>query len=242
MMTVQSRAMDQMAEHILEARHAEATSDFCELLQEGAAPLELEHAALRTASPFLNVPAHVMIRPDGELRTVNYDHTILGLWRALRMSTLMPKSYELLPYAQAMWYLPQGLDIWSQVQCEFPGHYAREQEKCPTINIKGPKQHFEEYPPLVEGSFDERLGQLFHSIVQGDKVTAYRVFIGLASEAAENEEARKALEAQILFAGIADLPGPRQRTGLLVNPAHKTIRARAMIDLANAFGWERAYS
>lgn len=235
------RLLSRMAAHILEAQHERATQDFCQLLREGAAPLELEREALHTASPFLNIPAHVMVKPDGELRSVNYDHTILGVWRSLRMSTLMPKGYEYLPHAQALWYLPQGLDVWSQVQCEFPGHYAREQEKCPTINLKGPIQHFEEYPPLVEGSFEERLGLFFHSIVQGDKVTAFRTFLGLADEAVHDDVRRQALEAQVLMAGIVDLPGPRQRVGLLVNPAHKAIRARAMIDIANALGWERAY-
>ncbi|HZU78115.1 MAG TPA: hypothetical protein VFA70_15210, partial [Dehalococcoidia bacterium] len=236
-----TRAVDQMAEHILEARHEEVARDFCDLLREGAPALELERVGLRTASPFLNVPAHIMVKPDGELRGVNYDHTIMGIWRSLKLSTLMPKGYEYLPFAQAMWYLPQGLDIWSQILCEFPGHYAREQEKCPTITIRGPKQHFEEYPPQIEGSFEDRLGQLFHSIVEGDKVAAFRVFLGLAEEAQHDDAKRKALEAEVLCAALIDLPGPRLRTGLLVNPAHKAIRTRAMIDLANAFGWERAY-
>ena len=31
-----------------------------------------------------------------------------------------------LPSVQAMWYVPQGLNIWEQLICEFPGHYARD--------------------------------------------------------------------------------------------------------------------
>ena len=240
-MTVEQRSTRVMAEHILEARHEDATRDFCTLLQDGASALELEREALRVASPFLNVPAHIMVKPDGELRGVNYDHTIMGIWRSMQLSRLMPKGYEYLPAAQAVWYLPQGLDIWSQINCEFPGHYSREQEKCPSINVRGPKQHFDEYPPLAEGSFDDRLGHLFDRIVQGDKPTAFRLFLGLAEDAMQDDDRRKALESQVLCAALLDFPGPRQRMGLLVNPAHKAIRARAMVDIANTLGWERSY-
>ena len=31
---------------------------------------------------------------------------------------------------QGMYYVPQGLDVWAQLECGFPGHYAREQERC----------------------------------------------------------------------------------------------------------------
>lgn len=241
-MVTEQRLAAQMAEHILEARHEAATEDFCQLLREGAAPLALGSQAIRTASPFLHVPAHVMLKPDGELRSVNYDHTILGMWRSVRMSRMMPKGYASLPYVQAMWYVPQGLDIWSQILCEFPGHYAREQEKCPAIQLKGPRQHFEEYPPITSGAFADRLALMMFSIVEGDKPTAFQAFLGLANEAAHDEAKRKALEAEILCAGIMDLPGPRLLTGTGVNSAHKAIRARALVDLANALGWEQAYS
>ncbi len=240
-MQIDQRRLNTMSEHILEARHETATADFFGLVKDGAPALELERQALRTASPFLHVPAHLMVKPDGDIRSVNYDHTILGVWRSVRMSKMMPKGYELLPAAQAMWYLPQGLDIWSQIQCEFPGHYSREQEKCPEINIQGPRQHFEEYPPIREGSFEDRLLGLWESIHAGDKVRAFQLFLGLADEACGDDEKRRRVESQVLFAGIVDLPGPRQLTGLLVNPAHKAIRARAMVDIANAVGWENAY-
>src|SRR5256885_2979944 len=94
------------------------------------------------------------LKPDGELRSVNYDHSILGIWRSIRMSRMMPKGYADLPYAQAIWNLPQGIDIWSQILCEFPGHYSRDQEQCPRVDLKGPRRHFEECPARVDGSFD----------------------------------------------------------------------------------------
>jgi hypothetical protein len=140
-----------MGEHMRESRHEEVARDTCELIREGVGATDIGHGAVTAASPFLNVPAHSMMTAKGEVRPVNYDHTVLAFWRAERMGRMLARQYRHLPLAQAAWYLPQGLDIWSQILCEFPGHYSREQEKCPTINLKGPKQHFEEHPPLSEG-------------------------------------------------------------------------------------------
>ncbi len=241
MATSTKPALSQLSEHILEANYRETTRDFCGLIGEGAAPLSLGLEGMRVASPYLAVPAHVMMKPNGDQRSVNFDHVVLGMWRSVRMRRFMPEGYADLPMAQAFWYLPQGLDIWSQILCEFPGHYAFEQEKCPEINLKGPVGHFEEYPPLREGAFEERLDTMLQSIVQGDKATAFRAFLGLAEEAAPDEAKRRVVEANVLFAGIIDLPGPRMLPPNLINGAHKAIRARAMVDLAEAVGWENAY-
>ena len=215
-----------LSERMWEGRYQEATQDFCDLLKEGAAPKSLGRDTIASASPFLNVPAHTMITKTGEIRPVNYDHTILGFWRSYQMGKMMPRGYAQLPLVQAMWYLPQGLDIWSQILCEFPGHYAREQEKCPTIDLKGPKQHFEEYPPYTDGTFDERLALMVESIIHGDREMAFRAFIGLADEAVNDEEKRRTIESNVLFTGIIDLPGPRSHAIHIVNSAHKAIRAR----------------
>lgn len=240
-MDTKVRLLHEMTDHLREGRYAEATEEFCGLLREGVAPMEAGREAITAASPFLNVPAHTMLTPKGELRPVNYDHTVLGFWRAARMAKMMPRGYASLPATQAMWYLPQGIDIWSQILCEFPGHYSREQEKCPTINLRGPKQHFEEQPPYTEGSWDERLTLLLDCIMHGERAMAFRVFLGLADEAANDETKRRELEANVLYAGIVDLPGPRTYSIHIVNSAHKAIRARAMVDLANTLGWQRSY-
>ena len=82
-----------------------------------------------------------------------------------------------------MYYIPQGLDVWSQLECGFPGHYAREQERCAeedlghTLNC-----YFEDQEPLIEGTVDERFDALFNALTCGDKVTSYRIFLGLAGE------------------------------------------------------------
>ena len=241
MPVIDQRQLAKMTEKMREARHEDATQIFCDLLKDGADPRALGREAIQGAAPFLNVPAHTMLTQSGEVRPVNYDHTILGFWRSYQLANLMPKGYKHLPLVQAMWYMPQGLDIWSQILCEFPGHYANEQEKCASINLKGPRQHFEELPPLAEGDWDERLARMLDAIMHGDRSLAFRAFLALADDAATDAEKRKTLEANVLYAGIIDLPGPRSYSIHIVNSAHKAIRARAMVELANTLGWERAY-
>jgi hypothetical protein len=239
-MTTTAAGLSQMSEHILEADYKAATRDFCTLLRDGAEPMRLGLDALSVASPFLNVPAHIMIKADGEQRSVNFDHVVLGMWRSARMSQFMPRGYELLPVTQGMWYLPQGLDVWSQLLCEFPGHYAREQEKCPEINLRGPHQYFDALDPVADGSFEDRLEAMLSAIIQGDRAVAFSNFRSLADEATTDPERRKQLEASVLFAAMSDLPGPRMLPPNIVNAAHKALRARAMIDLARVLGWENA--
>src|SRR5258708_30293149 len=113
---------------------------------------------------------------DGDMRGVNYDHTILG-WRGA--PALIPRMRNerqaVLPTVQAMWYVPQGLNIWEQIICEFPGHYARDAEKCntkfpgpePEVNrFDGPAWHppkiyFEDHDPIHVGSVEGPL-HAFH--------------------------------------------------------------------------------
>ena len=240
-MATDERLLTRMSDRLREGEHQAATQDFCDLLKGGVRPTAIGREVITAASPFLNVPAHTMLTTSGEIRPVNYDHTILGFWRSYQMAQKMPRGYAQLPLVQAMWYLPQGLDIWSQILCEFPGHYAREQEKCPTINLQGPRQHFEEHAPYTDGSFDERLRLMVDSIMQGDRVMAFRSFLGLADEAIDDAKKRRTLESNVLFTAIIDLPGPRSVPIHIVNSAHKAIRARAMVDLANTLGWEHSY-
>jgi hypothetical protein len=240
-MTSTQAGLSQMSEHILETDYRAAARDFCELLRDGSRPMPLGLEALRIASPYLNVPAHIMIKSDGEQRSVNFDHVVLGLWRSAKMAQFMPRGYEHLPVTQGMWYLPQGLDVWSQLLCEFPGHYAREQEKCPEINLKGPRQYFEALDPVTEGTFEERLEAMLHAILQGDRSMAFQNFLSLAEDAAGHPARRRDLEANLLFAAMSDLPGPRMLPPNMINAAHKALRARAMIDLTNVLGWENAY-
>jgi len=155
-----------------------------------------------------------------------------------------------LPTVQAMWYVPQGLNIWEQLICEFPGHYARDQEKCndkapgedPEVNrFDGPAWHppkiyFEDHEPIVSGSVQERLDRFNWAIAEGDKEQSYGLFLGLAQDPAN----RPALKERLLFAGIIDLQDTLINRGGYQNIGHKALRARALIDLADYFGWDNA--
>ena len=83
------------------------------MLVDGSRPTDAMTFVMDVAAPYLNVPAHAMLKNDGEMRGINYDHVILGMWRSPRMGTLLPDKFSQLPLTQAMWYLPQGMDIWS---------------------------------------------------------------------------------------------------------------------------------
>lgn len=83
-----------------------------------------------TASPYLHVPSHHKLLPNGEFRNVNYDHTILGIRAGMKLMPYLSDLEQHLTVTQAVYYVPQGLDVWSQLECGFPGHYSREQEKC----------------------------------------------------------------------------------------------------------------
>ncbi|MFN8557730.1 MAG: hypothetical protein U0531_10415 [Dehalococcoidia bacterium] len=205
-------SIEALREHIVTANYTQAADAFCQLMKDGRPLRQVVAAALDATAPYVQAPSHVMPLPNGSWRGVNYDHTILG-WRAsLRLMPHLAEPAGLLPMAQAAWYAPQGLDVWSQVLCEFPGHYARDQEKCDdkdhaflmgrdlpavpgptgtTTVFQGrfngpawtaPKVHFEDYPALADGPPEERLQRMQRAIMEGDRVESYRLFLGLAEE------------------------------------------------------------
>jgi hypothetical protein len=259
-------SLEALAEHIVTANYPRAADTFCALLKEGHRLLDVVRVAIDTTAPYVQAPSHIMPKGDGTFRGVNYDHTVLG-WRASwRLTPHLPDPARLLPMTQAMWYVPQGLDVWDQVLCEFPGHYARDQEKCDereavqtperAAGLPGPtgtntrtggrfdgpawrppKVHFEDHPPLRVGSPQERLERMWWAIMTGERVEGYRLFLGLAEE----PEYRTRLKDTILMAGIIDLQETIIQRGSFQNIGHKALRARAMLDLADTLGWENAH-
>ncbi|MBT3781261.1 MAG: hypothetical protein HOE05_16255 [Rhodospirillaceae bacterium] len=221
---------------ILDGKFHEATENFCQLARDGHAIQDLALHAMSTAAPYLHVPAHEKLLDTGEFRNVNYDHTMLGIRAGMHLSPWLSDIEKDLGIVQGMYYIPQGLDIWSQLECGFPGHYAREQEQCAEADI-GHQLHrrFEDQEPLVEGSVDARFDAMFHALTQGDKVTSYRIFLGLAAE----PEHRHRLQDAVLFASIIDQQEYNSFRRVR-HIGHKPIRARAMFDLADWVGWERA--
>jgi hypothetical protein len=253
-----STLLHQLREQIANAEYSEAAVSFCRLLTEEEKPLpDLVHTAIRAAAPFVHVPAHVMPDSNGGKRGVNYDHTILGWRSAVNLQPYLSDHRAALPATQAMWYVPQGLNIWDQVQCEFPGHLAREQEKCdrrePAVPGRGqlnfdgpawrrPETHFEECEPILTGSVEDRLARLEWSIMNGARQESYGLALGLA----QHPTSRERMKEVVLFCGIIDLQdtlinplGYRGYAGYQ-NLGHKALRARALIDTAEYLGWDRS--
>jgi len=253
MPTAQGTAtVERLYEEIQSVRYREATETFCRLVTEEGRPLKtMIKEAIGAAAPYVQVPSHLMRLPSGELRGVNYDHTILGWRGAISLMRELGDKRGILPSVQAMWYVPQGLNVWEQVVCEFPGHYARDAEQCntkapgsdPAVNrFDGPswnvpKIYFQDHDPIETGSVEDRIARMNWAIAEGDKADAYGLFLGLAKDPA----ARQQLKNAILFAGIIDLQDTIINRGGYQNIGHKALRARALVDTADYLGWDNAH-
>lgn len=245
--------VERLHEEIREVRYRQATETFCRLVVDEQIPLRATiQQAIAAAAPFVQVPSHLMRQPNGELRGVNYDHTILGWRGAVYLMQAMPGRRAMLPNVQAMWYVPQGLNVWEQVVCQFPGHYARDGEQCnrrfpgPDADLdrfdgpawNPPRIYFEDHAPIEDGSIDDRLARMQWAIAEGQKAEAYGLFLGLARD----PEARGRLKDAIIFAGITDLQDTIINRGGYQNIGHKALRARALVDLADYLGWDDAHA
>ena len=242
-----------MQEALIGADYRRTAGMFTGLIRDGQSMPELVRHALNVAAPYLTVPSHVMVAENGEYSNVNYDHCVLGLRASRRLLPYLPSGHRQLAMAQAVWYMPQGLDVWDQLLCEFPGHYARDDKKCglrpggtdengsdrfdgPAWNA--PKAWFDtDHEPDRAGTSADRLRRLQERILEGDRHGAYRVSLGLRREA--DPVVRRQLEAQLLFCGIIDLQDTLQ-TRKLQNIGHKALRARAAVDLTSLIGWDHA--
>jgi len=235
--TTQLRAID---DYVLDGKYREAADAYCRLVAaDPTRAAQVTSHVMTTAAPYLHVPAHHKLLPNGEFRNVNYDHTILGIRAGMRLMPWLSEREQYLTLAQAIWYVPQGLDVWAQLECGFPGHYAREQEKCAEEVLQSNKtlhRHFEDRAPLVEGAVDERFQRMFHAIADGDKVTAYRLFLGLAAQ----PELRDRVRNELLFAAIIDQQEFNSFRRVR-HIGHKAIRTRSMLDIADWVGWEQAH-
>lgn len=245
-----SVSLERLEEEVKNVQYRDAAESFCRLLTEAERPLpEVIHAAIGAAAPFVQVPSHVMRQPNGDMRSVNYDHTILGWRGALALMARPANRQSVLPAVQAMWYAPQGLDVWDQLLCQFPGHYANA-EQCnrrfpgPDESVNRfdgpawipPKVYFEDRDPIVEGPLEERLERFHWAVSEGNKEESYGVFLGLAGDPANREQVKE----RLLLAGIMDVQDTLiNRTGYQ-NIGHKALRARALVDLAGYLGWENA--
>ena len=243
-------SLQRLEEEIRTVQYRDAAESFCRLVVEEEQPLQrMVRAAIGAAAPFVQVPSHVMKQPNGDMRGVNYDHTILGWRGAVALAPRLPKTQSVLPAIQAMWYAPQGLDVWDQLLCQFPGHYANA-EQCnrrfpgpegqsnrfdgPAWNP--PKVYFEDCGPIEGGSVEDRLDRFNWALGEGAREEAYGVFLGLAEDPSNHER----LSDRLLMAGIMDVQDTLiNRTGYQ-NIGHKALRARALVDLADYLGWSNS--
>lgn len=252
MLSSGAATFERLGEEIRDVRYREAATTFCRLITQEKNSLQSTiQASIAAAAPYVQVPSHLMRMPTGELRGVNYDHTILGWRGAIYLMNEFSGTRGMLPSVQAIWYVPQGLNVWEQVICEFPGHYARDAEQCnrrfpgsdhehdrfdgPAWNP--PKIYFKDHAPIEDGSVDDRLSRLNWAIAEGNKAEAYGLFLGLAKDAGH----RQRLKDAILFAGIIDLQDTLINRGGYQNIGHKALRARALVDIADYLGWENAH-
>jgi hypothetical protein len=230
------RAVAQLTEAILERDQPRTTELFFTMVRrEGRSLAEALAAVTQAEAPFVNVPCHVNVR-DGAIALVNNDHTLLGLRTSVDLAPFLPPGSRLLPLLQSVWYIPAGLDIWNQLLGRYPGRYATMKGLNVPPPSHGPVVWQPEQPPIVEeGTVEERLHAHMIATMTGDSRRAHGLFLGLASEPA----VRPALRDHLLFLGLIDLQdtiiGRKAR-----NTGHKALRARAVTDLAEFIGWDRA--
>jgi hypothetical protein len=231
------KSVDTLTEAILERDQPRTTDLFFQMVARGGRSLgEALSVVTAAEAPFIQVPSHINVR-DGLITLINNDHTILGLRTSASLAPLMPEKYRLLPLLQSVWYIPAGLDIWNQLLGRYPGRYATMKGMEVPPPSYGPAVWNEDQAPITEaGTVAERLHAHLIATMSGDVRRSYGLFLGLAAE----EPVRPLLRDQLLFLGLIDLQdtvaGRKAR-----NTGHKALRARAVADLADVIGWERAH-
>ncbi len=228
---------DRLTDAILTRDQLRTTDLFFQMVRrEGRALGDALGEVTAAEAPFVQVPNHINVR-DGQITLVNNDHTILGLRTAASLAPFLPEPYRLLPLLQAVWYVPAGLDIWNQLLGKYPGRYATMKGMNVPPPSYGPVQWHQEQAPITqEGPVEEQLHAHMIATMSGDVRRSYGLFLGLAADA----QIRPLLRDHMLFLGLIDLQdtviGRKAR-----NTGHKALRARAVIDLADVIGWDRAH-
>jgi hypothetical protein len=233
----QDRYFDALTDAILERDQPRTAELFFGMVaRDGRSVGDALSVVTAAEAPFVQVPNHINVR-DGQIALVNNDHTILGLRTSASLAPFLPEQLRLLPYLQSVWYIPAGLDIWNQLLGKYPGRYATMKGLDVPPPSYGPVVWNEEHPPIREGgTVEERLHQHMVATMAGDVRRSHGLFLGLAEE----PELRPRLRDQLLFLGLIDLQdtvaGRKAR-----NTGHKALRARAVTDLADFIGWDRAH-
>ena len=224
-----------LEERILDRDQKGAAEVYYDLVRAGRPLQELVAEATRIHAPYTHVPYHERI-DDGYVNFVNNDHCLLSSRATINLARMLPKEMAALPMAQTFWYIPTGLDIWNQKIVKAPGHYARGYQ-LPPGPPPAPKVYWEDQEPLVvSGTLKERLGQWFTHVHRGEVIPAYRTFLGLMQDKAN----QRAALAELLFAGLIDVQD-RSFQNRSYTTGHKSFRARSTIELGDWVGWEQAH-
>ena len=209
---------------------------YYQLLQRGRPLPEIMAEAVRIHAPYTHVPYHQRI-DDGFPNFVNNDHCLLSARAAVNLQAMLPEKLAALPLAQTIWYIPSGLDIWNQKILKAPGHYATRGYKMPNTTPPAPVVYWPDQEPLKEtGPLAERLNNWLTLVERGEVIEAYRVFLGLMEETGH----RKDVLAQLVFAGLIDVQD-RMLYNRSYTTGHKAYRARSVVELGNAIGWDNAH-
>jgi hypothetical protein len=209
---------------------------YYELLRRGRPLPEIMAEAVRIHAPYTHVPYHQRI-DDGFPNFVNNDHCLLSSRAAVNLQRVLPQKLAGLPLAQTIWYIPSGLDIWNQKILKAPGHYATRGYKMPNAEPPKPVVYWPDQEPLREsGPLSERLNNWLTLVERGQVIDAYRVFLGLMEET----EHRKEVLAQLVFAGMIDVQD-RMLYNRSYTTGHKAYRARSVVEIGNAIGWDNAH-
>lgn len=234
---LQDTAVDRFTDAILAHDQARTADIFFSLVRkEGRSIGDALSVVTAAEAPFVQVPNHINVR-DGQITLINNDHTILGLRTSAHLMPYLPEEYRLLAMLQSVWYIPAGLDIWNQLLGRYPGRYATMKNMHVPLEDKRPVVWNEDQQPIVEnGSIEERLHSYMIATMAGDVRRSYGLFLGLAADPA----IRPRLRDTLMFIGLVDvqetIAGRKAR-----NTGHKALRARAIVDLADYIGWDRAH-
>jgi hypothetical protein len=226
-----------LEERIL-ARDQKGASDVLYgLIKQGRPVTEVLRETIRIHAPYTNVPYHQRL-DDGVVKFVNNDHCLLSERVGLPLMTMVRPELRWLPMAQTVWYMPTGLDPWNQLLGKAPGHYTRLYDITVHQEPPKPEIHWPDQEPLrTEGPIRERLNHWLTLVQRGEVLASYRIFLGLMEDVPHRTE----VLAHLAFAGLIDVQD-RMLHNRSYTTGHKSYRARAMIDLGHALGWENAHS
>ncbi len=231
-----ARLYQELEDRMLARDQEGGSRAYYELLRRGRPLPEIMAEAVRIHAPYTHVPYHQRI-DDGFPNFVNNDHCLLSVRAAVNLQRMLPEKLAGLPLAQTIWYIPSGLDIWNQKILKAPGHYATRGYKMPNTAPPMPVVYWPDQEPLREtGPLSERLNNWLTLVERGQVIDAYRIFLGLMEET----EHRKEVLAQLVFAGLIDVQD-RMLYNRSYTTGHKAYRARSVVEIGNAIGWDNAH-